>query len=248
MQMIKKIIIGISLITTTSIFANNDEVDIAKLNSIYKIDNIDKAIPGLKIAFETETGDLNFDKYIVESLKDKDFKLANYKLYEEKRMASVPIENKTYNLMTPKYDEALELFLKSSEKGNILSAFEGQKIIEKYFMSMGPNKVSEYFLGKFSSILMKKGYCKGYLYTARSLFKDFSSDKTYTPDYQKIYDISEKGLLECNKNVDNFYINALKKEKIKAKTMIKVVKAKLEAQTKVIQEEKPTSQTLPKTK
>lgn len=233
-----KKIIG-TLLIGISLFANND-IDIAKLNSIYKVDNIDKAIPGFKIAFEKETGDLNFDKYIVEALKDKNFKLANYKMYEETRVSNIVLEKEKYSLMIPKYEEALDLFLTSAENGNILSAFEGQKIIERYFMSMGPNKVSEKYLTRFSYILMKKGYCKGYLYTARSLFKDFINDKEYIPDYQKIYEIADKGILECNKNVDDFYLNALKKERIKAQTMITVTKAKQENADKVVIQDSKT--------
>lgn len=233
MKVLKHIIIGISLITTSLL---SEEVDMAKLNSFYKIETIDQTIPGFRIGFEKETGDQNFDKYIKEALKDKDFKLANYKLFEEKRLAKVPIDGgkETLSLMTPKYDEALQLFLLSAEKGNILSAYEGQKILEKYFMSMGPNKILENYLEKFSYILMKKGYCKGYLYSARSLFKEFNSDKKYIPDYEKIYNIADKGLSECNKNVDDFYISALKKDRIKAKTMISVVKAKKEAETRSV--------------
>ena len=235
MKLIKQIILGISLITT-SVLADNEVVEIAKLNSIYKVETIDQAIPGFRIGFEKETGDQNFDKYIKEALKDKDFKLANYKLYEEKRLANIQIEKNNYNLMTPKYDEALDLFLKSAEKGNILSAFEGQKILEKYFMSMGANKVLDKYLERFSNVLIKKGYCKGYLYSARSLFKEYHEEKDYVPDYEKIYNIADKGLLECNKNIDDFYINALKKERIKALTMINVVKAKKESLTKIVNE------------
>lgn len=219
----KKILIGLSLLSSL-LLADKIDIPKEKVNNIFKLDKIDSELKGLKESFIKDTGDNNYDKYLSEAVKDYNWKLANYMYKYESSPSKINYNKQDLVLLTPKYKESLDLFAISSKQGNMISAYEGLMILEKYFLISGENDITKKYLKIFSETLKNKNYCIGYLYNGRSNLKKYSDN----PNYKEAQKTFEEGINHCynKENIPDYYIKALKEESIKSSTMIKVTDSK----------------------
>lgn len=222
----KKITISLLLLLSLLNATELTKEETKRINKLYSIENKDN-FKNLKEEFEKVTGDKNFDKYFKEAVKDENWKKANFYLREKKEKKKVMFKHELKEFNTPEYEQALELFLLSAKKGNIISAYQGFALIEKVFLYMEDNKIVKIYLKEFANELMKKNYCIGYLYKGKSLKYD-------TFNYNENYELMKKGLTECYEKdkIPQYYIEGLKHQIIYFKTMNNVEKHKEEEKNK----------------
>lgn len=213
-------------------FLNASELtkeDLKRMDKLYSMEKKD-TFSSLKKEFEETTGDYNFDKYYKEAVKDSDWKKANFYIREKSEEKKVTYNRELINLQTPEYEKALEYYAKSTNKGNIIAAYQGFALIEKVFMYIEKNPMQKTYLNTFSDALMNKNYCVGYLYKAKSE-RSRGSSKNNAENYE----LMKKGLNEClNKDkIPQYYINGIKHQIVFFKTMDKVIKHKEEQANKM---------------
>lgn len=199
---------------------NFSKEDIKKMNQIFTLDGSIKLFPELEEMFIAETGDKNYRKYLQEAVRDEDWRKANYSFnFMKKEGSFVVYENQKIDVPTPEYELGLYYYAKSADKGNVLAAYQGFKILEKYFMYMGANKITKQYLGFFTKKLMEKNYCIGYLYYARSINGDYIRE----PDHNEIKKILDKGRLECSKEgLEPYYLRGINHEAARNNVLIKI--------------------------
>lgn len=123
--------------------------------------------------FITGENELNFNKMIELAVSDKDWQEAENTFRNDFKEIDIHGSRK----VIPEWKKALDLYRKSViEKHNVLSAFEGLSILEKYFMGMEGGdeirkNVIENNLPIFAHLLAEKGYCYGYFYSVKSAVK-----------------------------------------------------------------------------
>jgi tetratricopeptide (TPR) repeat protein len=195
--------------------------EIKNMNEIFNYENSKKILSMLEPGFKKTTGDNNYDEYLKIATKDELWKKANYYYVYKYKDSKIVYKGKDTEVKTRGYEKALEFFKESVEKNpkNILSAYQGFRILEEYFLYFGANKVTNKYLKVFAEPLMKKEYCVGYLYTARSMKKEYGSDS----NYEKIVALLDKGKKSCNKkDIPEYYIKGMDHEYALSKTMITV--------------------------
>lgn len=198
---------------------NEDKNKSAKF---YSYENSKIVLRKLGEDFIASTGDQDYDNYLKIASQDESWRLANYHFLFNPRAVSLPGKKTKYDL--PDYMTTLKLFKHSLETtGNILSAYQGFRIIEKYFLYMGPkNDVVKDFLPAFSKALAEKNYCVGYLYYGRTFTLNYQIDV----NREKALEIFKKGKNECMENAHYYYKKGIKHELAKINTMIKISKSK----------------------
>lgn len=198
---------------------NFTKEDISEMNKLYTITNVNKVLPTLEASFIKETGDKAYQKYLMGAIQDTNWKKANYSFSNKiKKDSYLIFDGKKEKVNTPEYELSLEYFAKSAEEGNILSAYQGLKILEK-FMLFGANKLTKEYQNIFAKKLMEKDYCIGYLAYASSKGKDFEQE----PDYKKIVEILNSGEKSCkNNNIPFYYGQGLQHQKAKVNTYMKI--------------------------
>lgn len=220
----------LSIILIISCFVKAEEINLNKeetkmMNEIFNYENSKKILSILEPGFKKTTGDNKYDEYLKIATKDELWRKANYHYVYKYKDSNIIYKGKATDVKTRGYEKALEFFKESVEKNpkNILSAYQGFRILEEYFLYFGANKVTNRYLKVFAEPLMKKEYCVGYLYTARSMKKEYGSNS----NYEKIVKLLEEGQKKCNKKgIEEFYITGMKHEYAVAKTMLSVNKAK----------------------
>jgi len=199
----KNRIILISLLSMANLEASNVIFSMDQNNSKKEIkvevenkftkDNARKALSTFQ--YVTGESDKRFNELLAKSWKDKDWIIANEFYYYKKKEAK--IRGKKINI--PMYKQSLVYFLRSAERGNILSAYQGLNIIVRHFTFFKPRMrhaksivkdIIQKYMGKFSQILIDKNYCYGYLNGVK--FNAF-----YNNDLLKSLSIGEIGLKTC---------------------------------------------------
>jgi hypothetical protein len=200
--------------------------EVATMNSIFTVTNIEKSLPNLKEAFMESTGENEkaYKHYLHSSIQDEYWKRANYLMTYKTRTNVYNIKNQKHVLTLPLYQEALELFATSAKNGNILSAYEGFKVLEDYFLMYAgeKNENVKKYLPIFTEPLMAKNYCIGYLYHLRGLQKDFG---VHT-EIEVLNSYIEKAKGCQTAGVKDYYLKGLLHENAKIKTIDKIRKAK----------------------
>lgn len=200
--------------------------DVAKMNSIFTVTNIENSLPQLKEAFMSSTGENEkmYNKYLHESIQDEYWKRANYLMTYKSKTNTYNIKNQKHVLTLPLYKEALDFFAKSAKNGNILSAYEGFKILEDYFLMYAGerNEMVKKYLPIFTEPMIAKNYCIGYLYHLRGLQKEFG---VHT-EMSVLNEYLEKAKGCQTAGVKDYYLKGLLHENAKIKTIDKIRKAK----------------------
>ncbi len=181
--------------------------DILDMNQKYSYLNVKKELPTLDKYYLKVTGDKNYEQYLKEAVKDKKWKEANYIFTYKHYKNKITISGKTKKVNMPYYKQALQLFKESSEKGNILSSFQGYLIINKFFSLKQGNKIQKEFLPEFADKLYKKKYCIGYALKAKTSVPPFTNEK----NYKDLSEMLDNGYQTCKKEeMDDYYVNELK--------------------------------------
>lgn len=220
----------LSIILIISCFVKAEEIKVNKeelkmMNEVFNYENSKKILSILEPGFKKTTGDDKYDEYLKIATKDELWRKANFHYVYKYKDSNIIYKGKDTEVKTRGYEKALEFFKESVEKNpkNILSAYQGFRILEEYFLYFGANKVTNKYLKVFAEPLMKKDYCVGYLYTARSMKKEYGSDS----NYEKIISLLEQGKRKCNKEgIPEYYIKGMDHEYALSKTMIKINKEK----------------------
>jgi len=215
----KKILILSSILASLA-FAEVSTEDKQKSAEYFNLENSKSFFVELEKDYFKSTGDDKFQLYLEKAVKNEDWRLANYYfLYKLKSFSSlVSGEKKNYKLQD--YQTALFHFKKAVEKtGDVLSAYQGFRILEKYFFYVKKdNSVVQEFLPTFSKVLYNKNYCLGHLYYARTFTKEYSSSS----NYQRAADILKEGKKQCLEGEHSFYKRGINHEYAKIKTILRI--------------------------
>lgn len=198
--------------------------EIAKKSSdFFNLKNSQVFFGNLKSDFISSTGDEDFDLYLENSIQDQDWRVANYLFAFEGVV-------KEYSNSGPKskaqlkkgsfedYESALHYFKESVDKtGNVLSAYQGFRIIEKFFMYVSKNNhITREYLPAFTKVLADKKYCLGYLYYGRTFTSAYGDQE----DLVKAAEQFHNALLDCKEPEHSFYKKGIRHENAKAKYLL----------------------------
>lgn len=164
--------------------------------------------------FIKETGEKkeNVSKMIETALKDEFFQNGLYYQYRLVYKEHVKTRSKEATVLVPAYDKSLENFAISTKRyQNVLSAYFGFKILEGKFMLFGRSSMTDTYMATFSELMMKKNYCKGYLYYGRTFMEKFGGN-----DINKANAIFKRGVGVCTASKEYyFYEKDMNLERVK---------------------------------
>lgn len=170
------------------------------LNNPYKMYTETEAralYPDFKVI--TGESDAEFSRLIKSAVQDKDWQDGTNYISNSTKVVQIAAHDR----LIPQWDKALISYRKSAlDTGNILSAYEGMTIVTMFFTVIPSNNdnINNNIVIKnldiFDDILIKKGYCYGYL--SKSIM-----ELDYKKDPKASYETALSGQELCKKQLES---------------------------------------------